>query len=558
MTTSPTIDSQSGPLSGETTLTILYGSQTGNGKGVARQAMARAAELGLPAKLKDMGDYKMSELKKEKNLMVVVSTHGEGDPPDPAIELHEFLHGKRAPKLEGVNYSVLALGDSSYAEYCQTGADFDERLDALGATRLIDRVDCDVDFEDAAEEWIEKSLEAFVDKVDMSGPAGGVPTFVPVAAPKTTFNKKNPFNASLLEMINLNGAGSAKETWHVEVSLEGSGLTYQPGDSLGVFPTNPPEVVSALINALGLNPDVKVEAPTGEATLKDALSHSYEITLITRPVAHKYAELSRAGKLTKLLGDDRKDEFQEYIYGRDLIDLVNEFPVAGVSAQEFVGILRKLPPRLYSLASSLHVHPDEAHLTVAAVRFHSHGRGRKGVCSTYFADRIDEETEIPVYVDTNENFKMPVDPATPMIMVGPGTGVAPFRAFLEEREALGGTGRNWLFFGDQHFTTDFLYQIEWQRFLKDGILERMDVAFSRDQTQKIYVQHRMLERARDLYAWIEEGATLYVCGDESRMAHDVHEALVQIVANEGEKSREDAESYVKDLQKTKRYQRDVY
>ena len=542
-------------------LTILYGSQTGNSETLAKQAYDKAVARGFTASLKDMGDYRKTQLKNEQNLLVVVSTHGEGDPPDNAQELHEFLHGKKAPRLDNLRFSVLALGDTSYENFCQIGRDFDQRLESLGGQRAYSRVECDVDYEDAADGWIEGALDAFAEHLKAPLPITAVSAPQTVAASgkvSSLYNKKNPFAAAVLDNFILNGRGSAKETRHVELSLEGSGLVFEPGDSLGVMPSNCPDLVAELIQTLKLKPDEPVVTHEGEMTLQNALSHAYEITTLTRPFIAKYAERAQANELNALLLEDNKKQLTEFIYGRDIIDLVQRFPVEGITPGEFIGLLRKLPPRLYSIASSYQANSDEVHLTIAAVRYESYGRPRKGVASVHFAERLAEGDTVPIYVDANKNFKLPADPNAPIIMIGPGTGVAPFRAFVEEREALDAGGQNWLFFGDQHFTTDFLYQIEWQRWLKDGVLTRMDVAFSRDTEHKVYVQHRMLEKSKDLYAWLQEGAYLYVCGDAERMAHDVHAALIAIVAKEGGVSSQKAGEYIKGLQKDKRYQRDVY
>jgi sulfite reductase (NADPH) flavoprotein alpha-component len=377
-----------------------------------------------------------------------------------------------------------------------------------------------------------------------------------IASTSSAYSRKNPFPAVLLENIVLNGRGSIKETHHLELSLEGSGLTYDPGDGLGIYPTNAPDVVDELLQALHFNGEEQVQVDGKDIVIHDALFRCYEITTITRPMLQKYALLTKNKSLDQLLDDNHKKEVNDYLYGREIVDLVANYPAENLSPQAFVDCLRKLPPRLYSIASSLKQHPDEVHLTVAAVRYQSHGRDRKGVGSTFLADRIGEETTIPVYIDRNTNFKLPADPSIPIIMIGPGTGIAPFRAFVEEREAVGASGKNWLFFGDQHFETDFLYQTEWLRYLKSGVMTRMNVAFSRDQKQKIYVQHLMAEHGKELYAWLQEGAYLYVCGDEKRMAHDVHEALLRIVASEN--GQDNAKDYVAALQKEKRYQRDVY
>lgn len=541
-------------------VTVLYGSQTGHSEGIAGKLAQALKDKGIPSDLKDMGSYKTPQLKQEKTLCVVVSTHGEGDPPDTAMELHAFLHGKRAPKLEGTSFAVLALGDTSYEHFCKTGKDFDTRLGELGGTRLLDRVDCDVDYEDKADAWVAELAEkiASTRASAPAAPAAGGLAFTPGLAPAPTasaFNKKNPFPATLLERINLNGRGSAKETLHLELLLEGSGLVYEPGDALGVVPTNDAAYVDELLEALGADAGAEVMGPKGKGTLREVLFRDAEITTITRPFLRGYAELAQSKKLDALLADN--DKLNDWLYGREIIDVLTTWPVKGLDPNAFLELLRKLPPRLYSIASSLAAHPDEVHLCVGTTRYQAHGRQRKGVCSTYLADRVAVDETVPVYVDVNKNFKLPASTETPVIMVGPGTGIAPFRAFVEEREIQGG-GRNWLFFGEQHFDTDFLYQTEWQQWLKGGVLSRVDVAFSRDQAEKIYVQHRMIEQARDLWAWLQDGAHFYVCGDEKRMAHDVHQALIDIAQAEGGLSPEDADAYVKQLQKDRRYQRDVY
>jgi sulfite reductase (NADPH) flavoprotein alpha-component len=357
----------------------------------------------------------------------------------------------------------------------------------------------------------------------------------------------------------LNGEGTAKETLHLEFSLASSGLSYEPGDALAVLPVNAPDMVKAVIAAAKLTGNEEVEVKNvGRKLLADALREDYDITGLSRAVLTKLAAVTGAVSLAELLGEDAKERLKDYNQGREIVDALVDFAPTGVSAEALVSILRKLPPRLYSIASSPLAHPDEVHLTVAAVRYQTHGRERKGVCSTYLADLVKTGDEVQIFVQPNKNFRLPADSATPVIMVGPGTGVAPFRAFVEHRAALGGSGKNWLFFGDQHYTYDFLYQLEWQDHLKSGPLSRLDVAFSRDQPEKVYVQDRMLEQAKDLYAWLEDGAHFYVCGDANRMAHDVHEALISIVETQAGISREAAEAYVEDLKKSKRYQRDVY
>lgn len=537
-------------------ITILVGSQSGNSDDLAEQTQKLAASRGRRTVIKKMGDYKLSQLKTEKNLLVIVSTYGEGDPPDNAREIYEYLFSNRAPSLKQTHFSVLGLGDSSYEFFCKIGADFDRRLEELGATRIYQRVDCDVDFESTAEAWMDAVLNELSTRVEMKPQSGNL-SFPP--ATDSTFpyyTRKNPFPAVLLDNIVLNGRGSIKETHHVELSLEDSGLTYEPGDALGIYPTNAPDVIDELLQTLHFNGEERVTIDGKDISIYDVLFRHYEVTTITGPMMQKYALLAKNKTLERLLDDKSKKELNDYLYGREIIDLITDFPAENLSPQTFVECLRKLPPRLYSIASSLKQHPDEVHLTVAAVRYQSYGRNRKGVGSTFLANRISEGTTIPVYIERNYNFKLPADPSTPIIMIGPGTGIAPFRAFVEEREAVGASGKNWLFFGDQHFETDFLYQAEWLRYLKNGVLTRMNVAFSRDQARKVYVQHLMAEHGKELLAWLQEGAHLYVCGDQKRMAHDVHEALLTIAASTC--GLDDARDYVASLQKEKRYQRDVY
>ncbi|MBG9447097.1 assimilatory sulfite reductase (NADPH) flavoprotein subunit [Cytobacillus firmus] len=534
-------------------VTILFGSQTGNAQNLAKKAGKTLEERGFQVTVSAMSDFKPNNLKKVKNLLIVVSTHGEGDPPDNALTFHEFIHGKRAPKLEDFRFSVLALGDSSYEFFCQTGKDFDKRLEELGGTRITPRVDCDLDFEEPAAEWAEAVL-AGLSEGESSSPS---PAAVSASAPaESVYSRSNPFRAEVLENINLNGRGSNKETRHLEISLEGSGLTYQPGDSLGVYPENDPELVDLLLAEMSWDPEEAVRVKEETVTLKEALTAHFEITVLTKPLVEKAAKLSGNEDLQQLVSDS--NQLKTYMDGRDLIDLVRDFKPLNSSAQEFVSILRKMPARLYSISSSFEANPDEVHLTIGAVRYDAHGRERKGVCSILCADRLQPGDTLPVFIQHNENFKLPENPDTPIIMVGPGTGIAPFRSFMQQREENGAEGKSWLFFGDQHFVTDFLYQTEWQKWLKDGVLSKLDVAFSRDDDEKVYVQHRMQENSRELFQWLEQGAAVYICGDEKNMAHDVHNTLIDIIEKEGGMSREQAEEYLADMQKNKRYQRDVY
>ncbi|WP_292748579.1 MULTISPECIES: assimilatory sulfite reductase (NADPH) flavoprotein subunit [unclassified Methylophaga] len=537
-------------------LTVLYGSQTGNTETVAGQLAEKAKSSGIEVKLWDMAEYKPRELKNEQYLAVLTSTHGEGEPPDNAMDLYEFLGSRKAPGLKGLKYSVLSLGDSSYEYFCQTGKDFDERLQKLGATTVIPRVDCDVDYDDLAEKWIAEFVESLTSSMQASAAPPSASAAMSQLETSVQYDRKHPFSAPLLENQILSGRGSSKEVRHIEISLEGSGLHYQPGDALGVYPQNDPVLVSMLIDALGFDADTPVELEEQTETLTNALMHHREITVLTRPLVEKWAELAQSDELNKLM--ESKAAVTEWIRGRDVLDLVQSYPLADIDANGFIKLLRKLPPRLYSIASSQAAVDEEVHITVATVRYNAHNRERGGVASTWLADRLAEDATIPVYIDPNKNFKLPADDDAPIIMIGPGTGVAPFRSFMQEREERGARGRNWLFFGDQHFLTDFLYQTEWLAWRKSGLLTHLDVAFSRDQTEKIYVQHRIREKSIEIWNWLQEGAYLYVCGDADNMAPDVNEALIDIISQQGNKSREDATEYLRQLTRDKRYQRDVY
>ncbi|SFD89558.1 sulfite reductase (NADPH) alpha subunit [Bacillus sp. OV194] len=545
------------PVSKE--VTILYGSQTGNAQGIADNSSKALKEKGFEVTVSSMSDFKPNQLKKLKNLLIIVSTHGEGDPPDNAISFYEFVHGKRAPKLEDLRFSVLSLGDSSYEFFCQTGKDFDKVLEELGGKRLTPRVDCDLDYDEPAAEWLSKVILG-LNEAQGETASEAFQEASATLAEEATYSRTNPFHAEVLENINLNGRGSNKETRHLELSLEGSNLSFEPGDSLGIYPENDPKLVDLLLEELHWNPEeiVTVNKQGDVAPLKQALITNFEITVLTKPLLQQAAQLTENERLHELLSAGHESELKSYLSGRDLLDLVQDFGPWAVSPQDFVNILRKMPARLYSIASSLNANPDEVHLTIGALRYESFGRSRSGVCSILCAERLEPGHTLPVYIQHNKNFKLPANGETPIIMVGPGTGVAPFRAFMQEREETGAEGKSWMFFGDQHFVSDFLYQTEWQKWLENGVLTKMDVAFSRDTEEKVYVQHRLLEHSKELFHWLEEGAVLYICGDEKNMAHDVHQTLIGIIENEGSMTREQAEEYVARMQQEKRYQRDVY
>lgn len=551
----------SNQAAGSKEVTVLFGSQTGNCQRLAGSLSSKLKEQGYEVTLASMNSFKPNGLKKIDNLLLLVSTHGEGEPPDNARSFHEFLYSKRAPQLENLQFSVLALGDTSYEFFCQTGKDFDKRLEELGAKRLSPRVDCDLDYDEQVAEWFENVLISLDGNSNAQAVASQVVQAAEAAeSAETAYSRNNPFKAEVLENLNLNGRGSDRETRHVELSLEGSNLQFEAGDSLGVYPENHPQLVNDIIEAMGWNPDesVPLNKKGEEGSLREALLYHYEITVLTRPLLEQAASLTTNSALQELLAPERQQDLKEYIQGRDLLDLIQDFAPWQDSARSFVKLLRKLPARLYSIASSYKANPDEVHFTVRAVRYEAHGRERYGVCSVHCAERAEPGSTLPIYIQHNPNFKLPANPDVPVIMIGPGTGVAPFRSFLEEREELGAEGKTWLFYGDRHFVTDFLYQTDWQRMLKDGVLTKLDVAFSRDTDEKVYVQHRILEKSKELYEWLQQGAHVYVCGDEKHMAHDVHSALVTVIQQESGVSPEEAAAYLENMQQQQRYQRDVY
>ena len=543
------------PAAGRT-LTVLYGSETGNSGAIARDFAAAANARGLNASVHDMASYKTRQLKGEQDLVIVCATHGEGDPPGGAINFFEFVEGAKAPKLPDLRFAVLALGDSTYEFYCQAGKRLDARFAELGAKRLADRVDCDVDYEEPAAAWSAALVDQLAAEAKTAAPAAAVPG-APLFAAPSAHDKRNPFPARVIENLSIVGRHSTKDIRHIELDLADSGLTYQPGDGIGIVTRNGPEPVNALIEAAGLDGNAPLTVKGEQTTLSEAFERHFEIcTTVPRFLDH-WAELTGAEALQRLRQEDAKAERLDWLRGHHIVDIVRNYPVKGIDAETFVAGLRPLQPRVYSLSSSLAAMPDEAHITLSPLRYELHQEPRNGVASAHLADRTEIGASLPVYIQANDQFRLPADDA-PIIMVGPGTGVAPFRAFLQEREVRGASGRNWLFFGERNFRSDFLYQVEWQQWIKDGLLTRMDVAFSRDAAEKLYVQHRMIQHAADLFAWLEEGAHFYVCGDAERMAGDVHEALITVAASAGNMSRETAETYVRELQRSGRYHRDVY
>jgi sulfite reductase (NADPH) flavoprotein alpha-component len=526
-------------------LTILYGSQTGNAKGVASAIKAQAEARGLPVTLASMADYKPKQLKKESHLLVVVSTYGEGEPPESAVDLFEQLKKGKIGKLDGLKFAVLGLGDSSYEFFCQTGKDFDDFLAKAGAERIYELASLDVDYQDAAKAWGEQALNAITATLSTSAASNSVASAVQQAVGHSQYSKENPFPARLSVNQKITGRDSTKDIRHIEINLADSGLTYQPGDALGVWFDNDAELVGEVLALTGLSGD---EA-TAHGTLRAALTSHFELTRLHGGFITGLADISDNAALKDLAGDKASAQ---------VVDVLKRFPTA-LNAEQLVGLLRPLTPRLYSIASAQSEVEEEVHLTVGVVRYpQEDGTVRSGAASSYLADRLIEDGEVRVFVEHNDNFRLPQNPDTPVIMVGPGTGIAPFRAFMQDREAQGAEGKNWLFFGNPHFTQDFLYQVEWQRYVKSGLLSKISLAFSRDQANKIYVQDRLREAGQELYQWLEAGAHFYVCGDANKMAKDVQEALLDVIAEHGHKSREEAEEYLSELRRAKRYQRDVY
>ncbi|MEM6634558.1 MAG: sulfite reductase subunit alpha [Pseudomonadota bacterium] len=527
---------------------IVYGTQTGNAEGLAEDAATLARSKGFTPRLAEMDEIDMDRLTAMQFLIIVVSTYGEGEMPDNAHQFWEALSASTAPRLESLSYGVLALGDTSYDEFCQAGKLVDTRLEQLGAKRLGRRVDCDVDFEDAAEAWIAETIPD----------AGTVPASAPAEAePKkqrSGWSRKNPYASTMLDNRILSGPKSAKEIRHIAFDLGDSGMTYEAGDALGVMPLNAPDLVEAWLTRLGASADTEVNG----TPLGDRLTGGLEIMTPSRDLIRAIEPLANHDELSHVVGHGDKEALEHFLWGKDALDLLNLNPDLTLDPAEVVSWLKPLQHRAYSISSSPKAHPGEVHLTVAAVRWMYESRPHRGVCSTFLADHVPEGAVAGIFMSPNKNFRVPEDDSRPMIMVGPGTGIAPFRAFLEERRERGATGANWLFFGDQHRESDFIYRDEISEFSASGLLSRLHLAFSRDQAEKIYVQDRMTENGKDLFAQLEEGGHFYVCGDATRMAKDVDAALHAIIETQGGMNPEAATEYVNRLRRDKRYVRDVY
>ncbi|MFS2150157.1 sulfite reductase subunit alpha [Rhizobium sp. Rhizsp42] len=534
-------------------LHILYGTQTGNAEGVAMDAAAAARAAGMQPVVEALDDIDMARFSTMKRVIVVVSTYGEGEMPDNAQLFWEALSADSAPRLETMNFGVLALGDTGYDGFCQAGKLIDTRLEQLGAQRMANRLDCDVDYEDAASAWVNETLPVAA-AIEGGATEPAEATALPVRE-KSQWNRKSPYPSTLAVNRLLSGTRSAKEIRHFEFDLGDSGLVYEAGDALGVMPMNNPSLVSAILERLGADAEAAVSGlarPLGQE-----LTASFEISTPSREFIAEIERRASHEELSHILRHGDKEALENWLWGKDSLDLLQLLPERAMSAADFVGLLKPLQHRAYSISSSPLAAEGRVHLTVASVRYTPNGREHGGVCSTYLADRAEGDMA-GIFVSQNKAFRVPSDDATPVIMVGPGTGIAPFRAFLQERQARGAAGRNWLFFGDQHRADDFIYEEELAAMSSAGLLTRLDLAFSRDQQEKIYVQTRMRENGKALYAWLEEGGHFYVCGDATRMARDVDQALHDIIAVHGGHSADAASAYVNELKRQKRYVRDVY
>ncbi|MFD3230510.1 NADPH-dependent assimilatory sulfite reductase flavoprotein subunit [Rahnella aceris] len=547
----------SAPVQNAASVTLISASQTGNARRVAEQLRDDLIAAKINVNLVNAGDYKFKQIGQEKLLLIVASTQGEGEQAEEAVALHKFLQSKKAPQMKDTAFAVFALGDTSYEFFCQAGKDFDTRLGELGAERLLDRVDADVEYKEAAENWRKRIVDVLKQRVPADTGAQAAPTLAGSVnqVDSSPYTKEAPLTATLSVNQKITGRDSDKDVRHLEIELGDSGLRYQPGDALGIWFENDPQLVQEIVELLWLKGDEIVEVNDKKLSLSEALQHHIELTQNTTPIIEKYAALCRDEHLTGLLAD--KPALQQYAQTVPFADMVRRAPTE-LDAQQLVDLLRPLTPRLYSIASSQAETETEVHITVGVVRYDIDGRLRSGGASGFLADRLEEDGEVKVFIEHNDNFRLPANPETPVIMIGPGTGIAPFRAFIQQRDNDGATGKNWLFFGNPHFTDDFLYQVEWQRYVKDGLLTNISLAWSRDQAEKVYVQDKLREQGAEVWQWLQEGAHVYVCGDANRMAKDVEQALLEIIAKYGEMDLETADEYLSELRLDRRYQRDVY
>ncbi|MDM9284811.1 NADPH-dependent assimilatory sulfite reductase flavoprotein subunit [Providencia rettgeri] len=549
--------SVSTPAVTQDTITIISASQTGNARRLSEQLRERLVAEKISVNLVNAGDYKFKQINQEKVLVIVASTQGEGEPAEEAVALYKYLHSKKAPNLSQTSYAVFALGDSSYEKFCQAGKDFDSRLASLGAISLTERIDADVEYQAIASEWVENLTQILKARVPAQSDSQLLATQTGSVNEihSSPYSKTAPLTASLLSNQKITSRDSHKDVRHIEIDLGDSGLRYQPGDALGVWFDNDPALVDELVALLWLQGDEEVFIGSQRHSLRDALIYQLELTQNTPVIVEKYAQLSKDDALLSLISD--KAAILHYAQNTPIVDMVRQ-AASQPTAQEFVDLLRPLTPRLYSISSSQSEVENEVHATVGVVRYEIDGKARTGGASGFLADRLNEDDELRIFIEHNDNFRLPQDPNTPVIMIGPGTGIAPFRAFLQQRDNDGATGKNWLFFGNPHFVDDFLYQVEWQRYVKDGLLTHISLAWSRDQQEKIYVQDKLREQGEEVWQWLQEGAHIYVCGDANRMAKDVEQALLDIVSQYGNMDSEEADEFLSELRVMRRYQRDVY
>ena len=539
-------------------ITVLSASQTGNARRVAEQLLVQLQEASLDAQLVAAGDYKAKNIASEDILLIVASTQGEGEPAEEAVSLHKFLHGKKAPQLAQLSYAVLALGDTSYPNYCQAGKDFDAVLEKLGATRLAERVDCDLDFQAASEAW-RTQVAGVVQQLAAASAApaaDAAPSASSSVVAEQHYSKENPYNATLSVSQKITANDANKDVRHIEIDLADSGIHYAAGDALGVWFSNDEALVAEVLGLAGLSGDETVSLANGQSlSIKEALTFHDELTQNTPQFIKGYAELSQNAALLQLIQDTTA--LQAAVDCTPIAGILHDYPHA-ISAEQLHGLLRPLTPRMYSIASAQAEVETEVHLTVGRVAYEHHGQAYTGGASGFLSDRVEEGGEIKVFVEPNKNFRLPENGDTPIIMIGAGTGVAPFRAFIQQRDNNGDAGLNWLVFGNQKFTDDFLYQAEWLQYRKNGLLNKVSTAWSRQGKEKVYVQHKLRENAADVWQWLQNGAHVYVCGDALKMAKDVEQALLDIIAEHGNMSLDDADEYLSELRENKRYQRDVY
>ncbi|WGE71871.1 assimilatory sulfite reductase (NADPH) flavoprotein subunit [Actinobacillus equuli subsp. haemolyticus] len=537
-------------------VTVLSASQTSNAKSVADKLAERLTTEGVNVTRTSLKDYKAKNIADEQLVLLVTSTQGEGEAPEEGVVLLKLLNGKKAPKLDRLQFAVLGLGDSSYPNFCQAGKDFDQRFYDLGATRLFDRVDADLDFQTTADQWINDIVDIIKTKNSESTAVNSVADTQPQLATKQSkYSKENPFPATLITNQRITARNAEKDVRHLEFDLSGSDLSYQSGDVLGVYFENDPALVNEILTALGLSAEEQVTLQDKSLPLATALQTQFELTQNTAAFVKNYAALANHTELNAIVADS--EQLQNFVQNTPLVDVINSYPTT-LSADQLLALLRPLTPRLYSISSAQAEVGEEVHLSVGVVRYEHNGKARAGGASSYLADRVEEDGQVRIFVEHNDNFKLPQDSSKPIIMIGSGTGIAPFRSFVQQRAADEAEGKNWLIFGNQHFASDFLYQTEWQQFAKDGFLHKYSFAWSRDQEQKIYVQDKIREEAETLWQWLQQGAYLYVCGDASRMAKDVNQALLDVIAQQGSLNADEAEEYLDNLREEKRYQRDVY